>query len=414
MKKIFFAGIVFSLMMAVFAQESKLLRFKYKKDDNYRILSTVHEEVKVNGRLHHRAEIVSRVTQNVSDVDSSGAASVDAIFMTTEKSTGVYGHEKLEWGEEFKSTYKRDSYGKYDISDTYFMPVIRDMPIMPEKPVKIGDTWKADGYEAEDLRREPLFIEKPFKVPFTAEYEYIRDEEGQSSDSKRERRTFQVISVKYSIYYETPLPDDAWSLGDVPVVTMGYSHKTIYWDNEKGQYDHTDEDFRIVIETALGNQFDFSGTTHEELTEFTRTATEENLQEVQEKIESLGLQNVTVKKEEKGLTISVENIQFKPDSAELVNTEKTKIKKIATILQAYPDNDLLVSGHTALAGTEKARQELSEERAESVADFLISLGVREKNHIFTQGFGARVPVASNKTEAGKAKNRRVEITILDK
>ena len=374
----------------------------------------MHEEVKLNGRLHHRAEIVSRVTQHIADVDETGKANVDAVFMTSEKSTGVYGNERLEWGEEFKSVYQRDTFGKYDIADTYFMPVIRDMPIMPEKPVKIGDTWQANGYEAEDLRREPLCIEKPFKVPFTAEYEYLRDEEGRTSDSKREKRTFQVISVKYNIYYETPLPEDSWQLGDVPVVTMGYSRKTIYWDNEKGQYDHTDEDFRIVIETARGNQFDFSGTTHEELTEFTRTATEENLQEVQEKIESMGLQNVTVKKEEKGLTISVENIQFKPDSAELVNSEKTKIKKIATILQAYPDNDLLISGHTALAGTEKARQQLSEERAESVADFLISLGVREKNHVFTQGFGARVPVASNKTEAGKAKNRRVEITILDK
>ena len=110
----------------------------------------------------------------------------------------------------------------------------------------------------------------------------------------------------------------------------------------------------------------------------------------------------------------MENIQFKPDSAELVNSEKEKIKKIATILQAYPDNDLLVSGHTALAGTEKARQQLSEERAESVAKFLVSLGVKDKYHVFTQGFGARIPIASNKTEAGKAKNRRVEITILDK
>ena len=64
--------------------------------------------------------------------------------------------------------------------------------------------------------------------------------------------------------------------------------------------------------------------------------------------------------------------------------------------------------------TEKARQALSEERADAVAGYLIQLGVRDKYHVFTQGFGGRVPVASNKTEEGKAKNRRVEITILDK
>ncbi|MDE7139412.1 MAG: OmpA family protein, partial [Treponemataceae bacterium] len=128
----------------------------------------------------------------------------------------------------------------------------------------------------------------------------------------------------------------------------------------------------------------------------------------------LGLQDVSVTKGEKGLTISVENIQFKPDSAELTEREQAKIRKIAPSLEAYPDNDLLVSGHTALAGTEAARQQLSEARAEAVADFLTGMGVREKNRVFTQGFGARIPVASNKTEEGKAKNRRVEITILDK
>lgn len=404
----------FCAAAGLFAQESVLLRFKYKKDDNYRILSTVREDVKVNGRLNHRAEIVSRVTITVTDVDKNGVGTIDGTFMTSEKSTGAYGNERLGWGETFQSQYKRDGRGTFDIADSYFMPTIRDMPIFPEHPVKVGDTWTASGYEAEDLRREPLFIEKPFKVPFVAEYEYLRDEEGISSDAKHEKKTFQVISVKYNIFYEAPLPDDAWLLGDVPASTMGYSHRTIWWDNEKGQIDHTDEQFRIVIESARGNRFDFSGTTHEEITEFTRTATEENLKDVQEKITQMGLRDVSVTKSENGLTISMENIQFKPDSAELTESEMAKIRKIAAILQAYPDNDLLVSGHTALAGTENARQQLSEARAESVADFLVGLGVREKNRVFTRGFGARVPIASNQTEEGKAKNRRVEITILDK
>ena len=404
----------FCAAAGLFAQESVLLRFKYKKDDNYRILSTVREDVKVNGRLNHRAEIVSRVTITVTDVDENGVGTMDGTFMTSEKSTGAYGNERLGWGETFQSQYKRDGRGTFDIVDSYFMPTIRDMPIFPEHPVKVGDTWTASGYEAEDLRREPLFIEKPFKVPFVAEYEYLRDEEGISSDAKHEKKTFQVISVKYNIFYEAPLPDDAWLLGDIPASTMGYSHRTIWWDNEKGQIDHADEQFRIVIESARGNRFDFSGTTHEEITEFTRTATEENLKDVQEKITQMGLRDVIVTKSENGLTISLENIQFKPDSAELTESEMAKIRKIAAILQAYPDNDLLVSGHTALAGTENARQQLSEARAESVADFLVGLGVREKNRVFTRGFGARVPIASNQTEEGKAKNRRVEITILDK
>ena len=412
MRRYILAAALSAVIFTAFAQEGSLLRFKYKKDDSYRILSTVQEDVKVNGRLNHHAEIVSRVTINVTDVDEKGNGSMKGSFMTSESSTSSVG-QHFSWGEEFKSSYKRDVRGVFDIEDTYFMPTIRNVPVFPEKAVKPGDTWTAEGYEAEDLRRT-FNVEKPFKVPFVASYEYLRNEAGESADSSHTKKTFQVISAKYNIYYESPVPENSWQLGEYPASTMGYSHRIIYWDNEKGQIDHCDEQFRIVIETSMGNQFDFSGTTHEEITEFTRTATEEVLKEVQKQVEKLGLENVSVVKAEKGLTISVENIQFKPDSAELVNSEKEKIKKIATILQAYPDNDLLVSGHTALAGTEKARQQLSEERAESVAKFLVSLGVKDKYHVFTQGFGARIPIASNKTEAGKAKNRRVEITILDK
>ena len=135
---------------------------------------------------------------------------------------------------------------------------------------------------------------------------------------------------------------------------------------------------------------------------------------MQKKIKELGLENVTVKPDEKGLTIAIENIQFEPDSAILLESEKIKIQQIAKILENWPDNDILVTGHTALAGTEKMRKILSEERASTVAEYLIGLNVRDRFYVFTQGFGAERLVATNRTEEGKARNRRVEITIMDK
>lgn len=389
--------------------EGILLQFKYSKDDAYRILSTVNEVVKVNGRVHHKAEILNRIAVQVSNVDGKGRGFNEATFMTSESSV-TNNAARFVWGDEYESKFWRDKSGIYEIPDKYFMPVVRDVPNFPDKPVKIGDTWTASGHEAHDLRRS-FAIEKPFKVPFAATYKYEKDEKGLSSDGSNTEKTFQVISVNYKLYFENPIPAEV--LSDYPVSTMGFSNQTLWWDNEKGQIDHYSENFRILIETTLGNQLDFVGTAHAEVTDFKRTGTEENLKLVQEKVESLGLQNISVTKSEKGLTISLENIQFKADSAILQESEKIKIQGIAKILSEYP-NDLLVSGHTALAGTEKERQELSEERADAVAQYLIKLGVRDQYHIFTQGFGAKVPIAPNNTEAGKAKNRRVEITILDK
>ena len=403
----------FFLIFSVSAQSNeKFLRFKFKEGDNYRVLSTVNEVVKVNGRVNHNSEIVNRVSARITKTDGDGRGLNEATFVTLENSTSRDSNGTLTYGEEYESKYWRSERGIYEIGREYFMPVVRDVPVLPEKAVKPGDSWTANGHEAHDLRRS-FASQEPFKVPFTATYTYLRDEEGLSSDSKHEKKTFQVLSVKYSLFFESPVPENIASLDDFPVTTMGFSNQTIWWDNEKGQIDHYSEDFRIVMETYLGNQFDFTGKAHAEVTDFERTATDANLAQVLEKVKDLDLQDVSVTKSEKGLTISVENIQFKPNSAVLLDSEKAKIDKIAKIIENYP-NDLLITGHTALSGTAESCQILSEERADSVAKYMIKIGLRDKYHIFTQGFGSRVPIASNATEEGKAKNRRVEITLMDK
>ena len=147
-----------------------------------------------------------------------------------------------------------------------------------------------------------------------------------------------------------------------------------------------------------------------------RTSTEENLLAVQQHIDQLGLENVSVKQTDKGLTLSIENIQFKAESAVLLPSEKPKLDRILEILEAFPDNDILVSGHTAYSTTGRDPQKLSEERADAVAAYLVEHGgdFHDRYHVFTQGFGATQPIAPNDSEEGKAKNRRVEITIMDK
>ncbi|MBP5792372.1 MAG: OmpA family protein, partial [Spirochaetaceae bacterium] len=200
---------------------------------------------------------------------------------------------------------------------------------------------------------------------------------------------------------------------DYPFETMGFSSQTIYGNAENGAIEFYDEEFRIVLETISGTTIVFEGTAHAEIADLVRIKPEVVVNDVQNQIKDLGIDNTQVTATEKGITISIENIQFKADSAVLQDSEKRKLEKIAKILELYPDNDLLVTGHTALAGNAKSRQELSEERAQAVANYLIELGVKDAYHIFSKGFGAEQPIAENRTEAGRARNRRVEITILN-
>jgi OOP family OmpA-OmpF porin len=72
---------------------------------------------------------------------------------------------------------------------------------------------------------------------------------------------------------------------------------------------------------------------------------------------------------------------------------------------------IIAVGHTDSVGNEAANQKLSVARADAVKAYLVSKGV-EKNRVYTEGKGMKNPVADNKTNEGRAKNRRVEIEVV--
>lgn len=410
MKKIIFT-IFLSILSHYFfgnnLEEGKLFEFNHQNGDKCRIISTVNEKVFLNNKYMHSAEILNRISTNVKDVDSEGTATIEATFMTTENSTNSITGNTFSWGQEYKSIFNRTKRGIYEIQDIYFMPVVRNVPTFPNYKIKPGDKWIAEGHEAHDLRRT-FDISTPFKVPFVAFYEYIGDKYDESTG-----KTLNVFEASYNLYFESPASSiPANKKLNAPAITSGSSKQTIWWDNENGIIHHYTENFKITIETYYGDMLKFQGTATASVTEFEQSNTEENIQKITESISEMGIENVEITKGDKGLTISIENIQFMADSSELMPSEKEKLSKISEILKNF-SNDLLITGHCALRGTKENQQRISEERALSVAQYLQELKVRKSNCIFTQGRGAEVPVDSNSTEKGRARNRRVEITLMD-
>jgi outer membrane protein OmpA-like peptidoglycan-associated protein len=135
-------------------------------------------------------------------------------------------------------------------------------------------------------------------------------------------------------------------------------------------------------------------------------------EEINIQLEALAVADTSARVTGEGVTISLSNIQFLANSAELPEPEKEKLREIAQILTTIPIRRISVAGHTALAGTAQDQMKTSLERAQAAADYLVSLGVREADEIEVHGYGSQQPIADNNTFEGMALNRRVEITIL--
>jgi outer membrane protein OmpA-like peptidoglycan-associated protein len=105
------------------------------------------------------------------------------------------------------------------------------------------------------------------------------------------------------------------------------------------------------------------------------------------------------------------NITFAFDSANLQPQFGPVLDNVAQTLNQYNQTVIEVAGHTDTVGTDAYNQKLSVDRANSVAAYLSGRGVMPQRMIVT-GAGETRPIASNDTEAGRAQNRRVEITIV--
>lgn len=109
--------------------------------------------------------------------------------------------------------------------------------------------------------------------------------------------------------------------------------------------------------------------------------------------------------------IDLPGVTFEFDSARLTDGAREVLERAVRILERHPDLVIEVAGHTDSVGEAQYNKGLSQRRAQSVARYLRDHGIG--NDMRVRGYGESQPVASNDTEAGRAKNRRVELRIRD-
>ena len=375
-------------------------RYRYQAGQQYRIISEVSQEVLINGRLDHTANQLNRILVNVQKVDGNKAwHTVDYQNSLESKRTG----EVYQYDRTYQSAFWRDELGIYTIDSKFFVPTVRNVPVFPTQDLKPGDTWSAKGSEVHDLR-QGFKVPDAFEFPIPVSYKY----EGKA---KWQAVEYDLISIDYNIFY---MSRKTWPGAIWPTQINGYSHQRLYWDNVAGRAVYYDEEYLIQMSLSNKDVVTYQGTADAHVEDIVAFDTKAAVVSVQKQIAAMDIPDVSVREDDKGITLAIENIQFAPDSAVLLPSEKAKIDQLAKILAQYPDRDLMVTGHTAQAGYAPGRQKLSEDRAKSVGQYLIDKQVRDPARLMFQGMGDRQAIADNDSDAGRSRNRRVEITILTK
>ena len=130
--------------------------------------------------------------------------------------------------------------------------------------------------------------------------------------------------------------------------------------------------------------------------------------------EKLRKSGIRTERDEKGrlmVSLAGDALRFNTGSATLSDAGKRKLYQLAKIFVEYPENRIVIQGHTDSDGSEAANKQLSQARAQTVSNTLRGYKVPPKCILMVEGYGEAMPVASNATAAGKAANRRVDLII---
>ena len=387
---------IFILMVMIctnlVAEDVHYLQYDQIKGQVLHADALVDETVYINGYFSHRAEIDEFSVSKIIDVSDDGIAKLESSFRTIERVGGLSAY--LEWISSEKVRLERDSLGFMSVPENAARPVLRNVPQFPDYPVKPGDSWSLPAEEVHVLRIHNVLY-GPYRGPIQVLYRYMENEE-------IDGHQFARIAIEYSLHL--PVREN-----NAPIrLISGRSSQELLWDIDNGRPEQKEEDFEFLMLMSDGRTQEFIGTgmtTYRLTDRIDRPHTVESLLSQLESVPG-----IEVKPDDEGILLSVidtDRILFEPESSILSRDQKYRLEKLARSLSAFPERDILITGHTADYGTFEGRKVLSRDRASVVADILFPEGRTGSGRLFLRGAGNTEPLGSDR------ENRRVEILILD-
>ena len=404
--------LLFGLACAVFlpqmpAQEGFQFHYKHYEGQQYRVTAQVDEQVLRNRKPIYNTRILNRIAVRVEAMAGPNAL-LHVGYQISEEAGRFFS-----WARESETRFEMSPQGAYQNLRTN-LPSLRNVPSFPERELRPGEGWRTEGTELLDLN---AVFGRPITLRFDFPVDYVYRGEEFLEGRKLERITIMYsysedVSRQLGAALQPQAPLRTEERANIPRSVKARHSIELYWDRELGLPAFQKEEFRVAYLMQSGDEVEFRGRSRGRIESTEPMPYADMQQNMERDLEKAGIA-AQVERNEKGISISLNSINFYPSSARMLPGEERKLAQISRILQKYPDRDILVTGHTADLGEKDAQQKLSEERAAAVAESFIQARVRRREQIVIRGAAAREPIASNATEEGRRQNRRVEITVLE-
>jgi len=389
----------------IFAEaRGKVFRWQFKDGDILE-LKKFSEQVIKSGKKSEQRSVFHRVLLETKATDPAKGYLLEGTFTSLIKNSD--SKAPYSETERFTAGFYLKPSGLFVVEGEQYMPNIRSVPtfsdtrdpaLKEEAGMEQGTTWEKPG---EEIMKFTNLV----TVPFNVRYEYrglenVKSEEG-------EKNCHKFIS-NYELNF-----GDSDAAG--PRV-FGYVTSIWFWDAQQGIPYYAQEEYNVIIvnEQGLANEFKIKSRSYyrkfRARNDAGKVALAERLKENLEKDDP----QLNVRLTDNGVAISLPDLFFDTNSAKLSKPAKQSLEKIAQLLKTTDSKHVRVRGHTDSTGDETYNQQLSEKRAERVAEFLIDSADLNPDGISFDGKGAKDPVAENSTAEGRTKNRRVEIILLDR
>lgn len=387
--------ILFHLIFCIFYSYSQNIQITYNGTGYYKVSERSDLRRYDNGKY---TGLMSReVSSHIIPVSQIDGYLYDGNFYVKEAT--VHAKQQVKQGilDYIPSTFKIDRNGQLTMIEDNGFPSFRGFPAFSNNKISIGDSWTAYAVRAVDPLNKGIVT----RIKMLVSYTYLRDEEYHGEP-------VYLLSAQWGTRYGNSEDDTDFS-GDPSLKKAVGQHKaTIYVSKKSGNAlvirDSVDEQFLY----SDGNSVAFKGTISL-FTEYPPSMDSTKVEPVVKKLENI---KIPVKKTAAGIQLTLENLQFKANSDELVKGEEQKLYEISILLKELPQNMILIEGHTASTGNPNGEKELSLLRAKAIVKEFVKAGLSAERFV-CRGSGSSRPVADNSTPEGKAKNRRVEITILE-